>query len=54
MDDTKSAIAIARSVLSAPRTSTVCWTNRPPTVAPSVAPLPMKPKRRLASRVVTT
>ena len=42
------------SVLSAPNRVAVCCTTKPPTMLPEIAPLPMNPNSRLASRVVRT
>ncbi len=46
--------AIPRSELSAPNRVAVYRVTKPPMIQPAVAPLPMKPNIRLASRVVRT
>ena len=51
---TSSSAAVTASRLSAPKRRASALETKPPTVAPSVAPAPMKPNIRRASREVST
>ena len=49
-----SASATKTSMFSVPKRDTPARVARPPTIQPRIAPLPMKPNERFASRVVMT
>ncbi len=51
---TNRAIATNASMFSVPKRDTPARVTRPPTIHPRMAPLPMKPNERFASRVVNT